>query len=141
MLLYIVYAYQLSIFTSSLCLCLGDIKYNVNTFANKYGVRKVANFATLSLASAYVGSIVLGLTQRQSFHALPMVGGHFGLLVYFLYNYNILLQSNKDLSQTNKNSDGSVSSSKIDMNLTSVKVFYKSIWNLFYLEYCLYPFI
>jgi hypothetical protein len=120
----------------------GDIKYNVNTFANKFGVRNVANFATCSLTAAYIGSILLGAFQQQNFHPIPMVGGHFGLLLYFLYSYNVLLKANNlSSSSSSSNSGSSSSNSKNDLSLSSVKVFYKSIWNLFYMEYCLYPFI
>jgi hypothetical protein len=45
--------------------------------------------------------------------------GHGALLAYFLYSY-----SKMDASQ-----------------MSSVKKFYKAIWNLFYMQYCLYPFI
>lgn len=99
----------------------------------------VANFASMSLVMGYVTSIVLGACNMKSFNPIPMIGGHTALLTYFLYNYNILLKSNRNGSSNSVS--GSADASKNDLNLVSVKIFYKSIWNLFYLEYCLYPFI
>lgn len=56
---------------------------------------------------------------RKSFNLLPMAAGHSVYLAYFVYSYlNFQPES-----------------------MASLKKFYKTIWNLFYLEYCLYPFI
>ena len=56
---------------------------------------------------------------RNNFNVLPMAVGHSAYLAYFVYSYlNFQPES-----------------------MTSLKKFYKTIWNLFYLEYCLYPFI
>ena len=98
----------------------------------------VANFASMSLIMGYISSIALGACNMHSFNPIPMIGGHAALLAYFLYNYSILLKSNRNGSSS---VSGSADTEKNDLNLVSVKIFYKSIWNLFYLEYCLYPFI
>ena len=97
----------------------GDKKFNIDTFAGKYGVSAVANVAATSLSTAYLTAIIIPLVHPNHFRVLPMVLGHTMYLLYFLWGW--------------KNLDGN------DMN--SVKRFYKIIWNLFYLEYCLYPFI
>jgi homogentisate solanesyltransferase len=97
----------------------GDIKYNITTFASKFGVKKIAAFAATVLATTYGFAISLPFILPGVFNAWPMTLGHLGLLTYFLVNY-----------------------SKLDAtSMTSIKQFYKAIWNLFYLEYCLYPFI
>jgi homogentisate solanesyltransferase len=97
----------------------GDIKYNITTFASKFGVKKIATGATALLAATYAYAISLPFLMPGTFNTLPMSLGHAGFLTYFLVSY-----------------------SKLDSSdMKSIKKFYKAIWNLFYLEYCLYPFI
>ena len=99
----------------------GDMKFDVQTFASKYGVKKVAELSSILLGSAYVTAIALPLTSigKGMFKAVPMVAGHSAFLAYFIWSYRRFEPE----------------------DMTSLKRFYKSIWNLFYLEYCLYPFI
>lgn len=97
----------------------GDIKYNIDTFAAKYGVRRIADVATAVLSLTYCAAIGLPFVFKGSFKALPMAAGHGALLTYFLLSYQ------------NFQSD----------SIVSIKKFYKAIWNLFYLEYVLYVFI
>lgn len=97
----------------------GDKKYNIETFAGKFGIEAVSKSAAGALCAAYTVAISLAFVAKSSFKFLPMAGGHTALLTYFLFSIRKL-----DLSKT-----------------SSVKRFYKVIWNLFYLEYCLYPFI
>lgn len=101
----------------------GDKKYDIGTFAATYGANKTAAGASLVLASAYLAAIALPLlgpvAARGSFRKVSMIGGHAAYLLYFAWSYFRL------------NAE--------DMN--SLKQFYKRIWNLFYLEYLLYPLI
>ena len=71
------------------------------------------------LSLAYIVAAIIPFVMKGAFRVWPMVIGHLLYLTYFLYSY-------KQLDAENVN---------------SVKKFYKSIWNLFYLEYVLYPFI
>lgn len=97
----------------------GDLKFNVSTFASKYGVKRIADAASVVLGTAYAGAIALPFILPGTFKIVPMVAGHTALMAYFLVSY-----------------------SKLDAkDRVSVKGFYKAIWNMFYLEYCLYPFI
>jgi len=99
----------------------GDKLYNVSTFASKYGVVRTAAGASTLLSLAYLIAIALPFApfRVNSFNKLAMVLGHSLYLTYFMSSY-----------------------SELDAeNATSLKRFYKVIWNLFYLEYCLYPFI
>jgi hypothetical protein len=82
-------------------------------------VKAVANAAGITLCIVYIVAILLGILTKDIFNILPMTLGHAGLLVYLL----------NSLSQLDASRMG------------SVKLFYKKIWDLFYLEYCLYPFI
>ena len=97
----------------------GDKKYNISTFASKYGVQTIANIAASVLSCTYILAILLPFIYPNKFRLIPMALGHTTFLIYFLINFK------------NLNSD----------DMSSIKEFYKSIWNLFYLEYLLYPFI
>ena len=97
----------------------GDVKYNIETFASKYGVARIAKWATIVLSSTYVLAIALPFLLPGVFNILPMTLGHTGLLAYFVKSYQKLKPESVD----------------------SIQDFYKAIWNCFYLEYCLYPFI
>lgn len=97
----------------------GDSKYNINTFATKYGTQRVAALATAVLSLAYVTAMALPLFLPGAFRRAPMTLGHGALLAYFLQSYS--------------NLDGD--------NAASIRAFYKAIWNLFYLEYVLYVLI
>lgn len=97
----------------------GDKKYNIDTFAAKYGVAAIANGATVALSLAYITAISLPFLLPGSFNRIPMIVGHLSMLLYFLW-------SRSKLNPT---------------SMTSIKGFYKAIWNMFYIEYCIYPFI
>ena len=101
----------------------GDVKYNIETFASKYGIKKIAQTATFVLLTAYAIAASLPFTALiGAFKTLPMTGGHIFLATFLLYGYN------------NLNNEG--------YTTASVKKYYfTTIWNCFYMEYCLYPFI
>ena len=68
----------------------------------------------------YVHAMATGLlTKPGTFNALPMVGGHAILAAILLTRFRQLEPE----------------------SMKSVKVFYKHIWDLFYLEYGLYTLI
>lgn len=94
----------------------GDSKYNINTFATKYGTQRVAAVAITVLSLAYITAMLLPLYLLTAFWRAPMVLGNGALLAYLLQRY-----SNLDCG-----------------NATSINAFYKAIWNLFYMEYVLY---
>lgn len=98
----------------------GDLKYNIGTFASKYGVKNVAGLATGMLSAAYLMAIALPMlpTFAGSFNKLPMIAGH---IIALAYNLSIF----KDFS----NSEG---------KMMDAKMYYRSVWNLFYGEYLLY---
>ena len=104
----------------------GDLAYSISTFATRVGVSKIAMGATALLLLNYVHAIATGLlfwVQRSGgggiFHMVPMVGGHVALATLLLLRYR----------QFDPNSKA------------SIKVYYKHIWDLFYLEYGLYTLI
>jgi homogentisate solanesyltransferase len=97
----------------------GDKKYNIDTLAAKYGVKVIATGAAAVLSLAYSAAIALPFIMKGTFKVLPMSGAHTLFLAYFLYSFSQLQPDKMD----------------------SINAFYKAIWNLFYLEYCIYPFI
>lgn len=98
----------------------GDRKYNVQTFATKVGVKNMARGATAVLFLNYVVAVVEGVVNKGgAFRPVTMVGGHALLAILLLTRFRKLNPE----------------------SLTDIKAFYKSIWDLFYLEYCLYPFL
>ena len=101
----------------------GDRAYGVKTFATRVGVAKVAAGASLALALNYASAIAQGaLAPAGAFARGPMVAGHAVLLLglgRFFLRYRRSGPTNMD----------------------AIKGYYKSIWDLFYLEYLLYIFI
>ncbi|KAG8458747.1 hypothetical protein KFE25_005278 [Diacronema lutheri] len=99
---------------------VGDAAYKVKTFATRYGVRAVARGACSALGGAYAAATLLALLAPAGvFRRLPMAVGHAALGVKLLATY-------RRLDAT---------------SLGSIKRFYGGIWQIFYLQYALYPFI
>lgn len=94
--------------------------FQIETFATKVGVKRIAQGASLCLLANYVHAIATGLlAPTGTFKLLPMVGGHFILGL-------MLIQRFKKLDPD---------------SMPSIKTYYKNIWDLFYLEYGLYTLI
>jgi homogentisate solanesyltransferase len=91
--------------------------FQIETFATKVGVAKIANGASLCLLLNYVHAIATGvLSVPGTFNAVPMIGGHLALAAILVSRFRQLDPS----------------------SISSVKLYYKHIWDLFYLEYGLY---
>jgi len=98
----------------------GDKAFNISTFATKIGVKKIANGATVCLFLNYIHAILTGvLSKAGTFRSIPMIGGHAVLATMLLARFRELEPE----------------------KLTSIKKYYKHIWDLFYLEYVLYTLI
>jgi homogentisate solanesyltransferase len=98
----------------------GDKAFQISTFATKVGVPKIAKGATAFLLINYVHAILTGvLSAPGAFRLLPMLGGHAALAAMLLLRYTQLDPE----------------------SMPSIKVYYKHIWDLFYLEYALYTLI
>jgi homogentisate solanesyltransferase len=94
--------------------------YQIETFATKIGVSKIAKLASVGLLFNYVHAIATGLVARPgAFRAVPMVGGHAALALLLLARFRELDAE----------------------SIPSIKKYYKHIWDLFYLEYVLYALI
>ena len=131
----------------------GDRKYNIDTFAAKYGVMNIAKIVTVALSSAYIGAICLPFLPISSlkgkFNPIPMCGGHFLALVYFLKNYEELRDSevatsslhnsiSEENNVDNNAHNGVEKLSQKHIPITAIKKYYRKIWDLFYAEYLLY---
>lgn len=98
----------------------GDKAYQIDTLATRLGVKRIAQAATLCLSLNYVHAILTAvLSTTGAFRMVFMVGGHVTLLTLLLLRYKQL-----DAEK-----------------MSSVKKYYKNIWDLFYLEYGLYTLI
>lgn len=98
----------------------GDKKYGIETFSTKLGVGPIAKGATVALLLNYVHAVATALLSGPGvFHRPFMIFGHVAAAIYLLSSFKKL---DKD-------------------SMSSVKTYYKRIWDLFYLEYAMYPFI
>jgi len=98
----------------------GDTAFEVETFATKMGVDKIAKGATACLLLNYAHAIATGLLSKAgTFNSIPMIGGHAALASILVARFRTLNTS----------------------SMGSIKTFYKRIWDLFYLEYLLYTLI
>ena len=104
----------------------GDRRGGIDTFASRFGPKAVATGASAVLALNYASAIATALLSLPgTFRRSVMVGGHALAAAW-------LLRSTRKLSAAG--GDGEPSK-------TSIKAYYKQIWNLFYFEYAMYPFI
>mmetsp|Transcript_14235 Transcript_14235/g.44919 ORF Transcript_14235/g.44919 Transcript_14235/m.44919 type:complete len:374 (-) Transcript_14235:337-1458(-) len=102
----------------------GDAKFKVKTLATRFGPNKVAHAAAAVLALNYLSALLhAALAPRGAFNLAPMLGGHLVLLGLLL----------RHLSRYRRYAPADL--------VPALKVFYKHVWDLFYLEYALYIFI
>jgi len=98
----------------------GDKAYNIETFATKIGVAKIAKGASACLLLNYVHAVATAiLSPAKTFNMIPMVGGHIALASLLFARYTQLEPE----------------------SIPSIKKYYKFIWDNFYLEYFLYTLI
>ena len=109
----------------------GDIKGGIDTFASRLGVRKVANGASAALALNYAAAVATAcLAPAGAFRRWLMAGGH-------LLAAGWLFKAWKELDAN----AGSGKEVGLQPDQGAIKEYYKQIWNLFYFEYLMYPFI
>jgi len=100
----------------------GDKKGGIETFAMRVGPRKAAAAASAVLALNYVGAVATALLAAPGAFRRPvMVVGHLLGLAWLWKSHRALDTS--------------------DMGEAAIKGYYGQIWNLFYYEYMMYPFI
>jgi len=100
----------------------GDKKFNIGTFATALGVRGVAFLGSGLLLANYIGAIAAAFLAGQgTFRMVVMVGAH-SLFAAMLVKSTMALDKAKYTKE-------------------SVQEYYRAIWNLFYSEYLIFPFI
>ena len=100
----------------------GDRAHGVSTFVTRAGVPAVATLGTALLGLNYVGAITLAVMRPASFFRPQLAIGAHALLAAAL----IALRSK--LARDNH-------------TLPAISAFYRGVWNLFYAEYLLFPFL
>ncbi|GJQ15703.1 hypothetical protein GpartN1_g7494.t1 [Galdieria partita] len=98
----------------------GDKQYRVETFAAKLGIETVVKLVIALLLFNYMFAIVVGfIAPVGAFRRRTMLVTHSCLALLWI-------RESKRLQTNNKQ---------------SLVEFYRSIWNLFYAEYCILPFL
>lgn len=100
----------------------GDKKFNIGTFATALGVRGVAFLGSGLLFANYMGAILAAcVASSGTFRMAMMVGAH-AMFAVFLIKSTLKLDRAK-------------------YTKSAVQEYYRAIWNLFYSEYVIFPFI
>ncbi|GAB2233038.1 hypothetical protein Droror1_Dr00002251 [Drosera rotundifolia] len=99
----------------------GDRKFQISTLATKLGVRNIAFLGSGLLLMNYVGSISAALFMPQAFRRGLMIPVHLILAIGLVFQAWLLEQEN--------------------YTKEAISSYYRFIWNLFYAEYIIFPFI
>jgi len=99
----------------------GDRKFQIATLATNLGVRNIAFLGSGLLLANYVGAILAAVYMPQTFRGSLMALGHAILALFLGFQTWILDQSL--------------------YTKEAIAKYYRFIWNLFYAEYLMFPFI
>ncbi|KAK7244703.1 hypothetical protein RIF29_39529 [Crotalaria pallida] len=99
----------------------GDLKYQISTFATKLGVRNIAFLGSGILVMNYVVSILAAIYMPQAFRRWLLIPAHLIFALSLIFQARVLEQAN--------------------YTKEAISGFYRFIWNLFYAEYAIFPFI
>ncbi|KAF4369036.1 homogentisate solanesyltransferase, chloroplastic [Cannabis sativa] len=99
----------------------GDRKFQISTFATKLGVRNIAYLGSGLLLLNYIGAIAAAIYMPQAFKRNLMLPIHTILALSLVFQAWVLEQAN--------------------YTKEAIAGFYRFIWNLFYVEYIIFPFI
>lgn len=99
----------------------GDRKFQISTFATKLGVRNIAFLGSGLLLVNYIGSILAAVFMPQAFRCSLMIPAHSILALSLIFQAWVLEQAN--------------------YTKEAISAYYRFIWNLFYAEYIIFPFI
>ena len=99
----------------------GDRRYGVETFATRLGVGRLAGLAVALLLANYAGAVGLAVARPDLFRASVMGGAHVVLAALLVVEFWRLQASR--------------------FSRRAIVGFYRGVWNLFYAEYALLPFI
>nr|GMD41683.1 homogentisate solanesyltransferase, chloroplastic [Ipomoea batatas] len=99
----------------------GDRKFQISTFATKLGVRNIAFLGSGLLLVNYIGAVLAAIYLPHAFRSRLMIPLHAVLAVCLVFQTWLLEKAN--------------------YTKEAISAFYRFIWNLFYAEYLLFPFI
>ncbi|CAK8571252.1 unnamed protein product [Lathyrus sativus] len=99
----------------------GDRRYQISTFATKLGVRNISFLGAGILLMNYVVSVLAAIYMPQAFRQWLLIPAHTIFASSLIYQVRILEKAN--------------------YTKEAISEFYRFIWNLFYAEYALFPFI
>lgn len=99
----------------------GDRKFQISTLATKLGVRNIAFLGTGLLLINYIGSVLAAVYMPQAFRGSLMIPAHAILGSSLIFQAWLLEQAN--------------------YSKEAISGFYRFIWNLFYIEYIIFPLI
>ena len=99
----------------------GDKQYGIDTFATRMGVRNISFLGAGLLLVNYAGAMTWALLRPAAFNAAVMVPTHAVLGLMLVYQ-TLKLDANK-------------------YSQPAIAAFYRFIWNLFYAEYLILPFV
>ncbi|XP_024986797.1 homogentisate solanesyltransferase, chloroplastic [Cynara cardunculus var. scolymus] len=99
----------------------GDRKFQISTFATKLGVRNIALLGSGLLLINYIGSVAAAFYMPQAFRGSLMIPFHAILASCLIFQAWVLERAN--------------------YTQEAIAGFYRFVWNLFYAEYIVFPFI
>ncbi|KAI3688082.1 hypothetical protein L1987_81789 [Smallanthus sonchifolius] len=99
----------------------GDRKFQISTFATKLGVRNIALLGSGLLLINYIGSILAAFYMPQAFRSSLMIPLHTILASCLIFQAWVLERAN--------------------YTQEAIAGYYRFVWNLFYAEYIIFPFI
>ncbi|KAJ4705493.1 homogentisate solanesyltransferase, chloroplastic-like [Melia azedarach] len=99
----------------------GDRKFQISTLATKLGVRNIAFLGAGLLLLNYIAAVLAAIYMPQAFRRNLMIPAHVILASGLIFQTWLLEQAN--------------------YTKEAISGFYRFIWNLFYAEYAIFPFI
>lgn len=99
----------------------GDRKFQISTLATKLGVRNIAFLGSGLLLINYIGAVLAAVYLPQAFRSQLVISVHVILASSLIFQTWILEKAN--------------------YGKEAISAFYRFIWNLFYAEYIIFPFI
>ncbi|XWS66513.1 hypothetical protein CRYUN_Cryun05aG0206300 [Craigia yunnanensis] len=99
----------------------GDLKFQISTLATKLGVRNIAFLGSGLLLVNYVAAVLAAVYMPQAFRRGLMIPVHIFLALCLIFQAWLLEQAN--------------------YTKEAISGFYRFIWNLFYAEYVIFPFV
>ncbi|XP_058204796.1 homogentisate solanesyltransferase, chloroplastic isoform X1 [Rhododendron vialii] len=99
----------------------GDRKFQISTLATKLGVRNISFLGSGLLLLNYVGALLAAIFIPQAFRRSLMIPAHTILASSLIFQAWLLEKSN--------------------YTKEAISGFYRFIWNLFYAEYIMFPFL